>query len=152
MCKVIWDTLHPLYLKSPSTKQDWLHIVNGFETRWNFPHCLRALDGKHITIQASAKSGSLFFNYKKQFSIVLLAACDSQCRFTMVDIGAYGSGSDGGIFNKSIFGTNFEQHQFNIPDAAVLDEISNIEIPYFLVADKAFPLRQYITRPYGGKI
>ncbi|XP_050516394.1 uncharacterized protein LOC126891256 [Diabrotica virgifera virgifera] len=151
MCMVLWDTLNPLYLKSLSTKQDWLHIVNGFKTRWNFPHCLGALDGKHVTIQAPAKSGSLFFNYKKQFSIVLLAVCDSQYRFTLVDIGPYGSQSDGGIFKESVFGTRFEQQEFNILDPEVLDETSNIEMPYFLVADEAFPLRQYIIRPYGGE-
>ncbi|XP_050516215.1 putative uncharacterized protein DDB_G0288537 [Diabrotica virgifera virgifera] len=129
MCMVLWDTLHPLYLKSLSTKQDWLHIVNGFKTRWNFPHCLGAFDGKHVTIQAPAKSGSLFFNYKKQFSIVLLAVCDSQYRFTLVDIGAYGSQSDGGIFKESVFGTRFEQQAFNILDPEVLDETFNIEMP-----------------------
>ncbi|XP_050516527.1 uncharacterized protein LOC126891395 [Diabrotica virgifera virgifera] len=139
MCLVLWDTLHPLYLKFPSTKQDWLHIVSGFQTRWNFSHCLGALAGKQVTIQVPSISGSLFFNYTKQFSIVLLAACDSPYRFTMVDIGGYRSQSDGGIFKESIFGTRFEQQEFNIPDPEVLDETSNVEIPYFLVSDEAFP-------------
>lgn len=63
--RAIWDVISPEYLKSPSTEEGWLTIASGFESRWNFPHCLCALDGKHIHVQAPAKSGSLYFNYKK---------------------------------------------------------------------------------------
>lgn len=90
-CQTIWTVLSPLYLKTPSSYEEWEKISRGFWENWNFPHCLGALDGKHVNIQAPPKSGSLFFNYKKTFSIVLLAACDSTYKFTFVDIGAYGS-------------------------------------------------------------
>lgn len=149
-CEAIWDILNPQYLKSPETEQDWLNIVTGFEKKWNIPHCLGALDGKHVNIQAPAKSGSIFYNYKKTFSIVLLAACDYRYRFTMVDIGAYGSQSDGGIFKHSIFGQRLENNEFNVPSKAMLPG-TNQEMPYFLVADEAFPLKHYIMRPYPGK-
>ncbi|OXU17516.1 hypothetical protein TSAR_005613 [Trichomalopsis sarcophagae] len=48
-------------------------------------------------------SGALFFNYKKFYSIVLLAACNHRYEFTLVDVGAYGSESDGGILARSEF-------------------------------------------------
>lgn len=148
-CKAIWDTLQPIYLKSPSSQQEWLDVAKGFKERWDFPHCLGALDGKHVSLQAPHHSGSLYYNYKKYFSIVLLAACDSKYRFIMVDIGAYGSQSDGGIFCNSAFGAKFDEDNFNVPSAENLSG-SDISMPYFLVADAAFPLKKYIMRPYGG--
>lgn len=44
----------------------WKKIAEDFHNKWNYPNCLGALDGKHIKIQASAKSGSLYYNYKKK--------------------------------------------------------------------------------------
>ena len=65
----------------------WLDIATKFDNKWNFPHCLGAIDGKHIIIQAPPRSGSTFFNYKKSFSIVLLAVCNDNYEFALADIG-----------------------------------------------------------------
>jgi len=44
-------------------------IALDFEYLWKFPHCLGAIDGKHVLLQVPANSGSLYFNYKKTFSL-----------------------------------------------------------------------------------
>ena len=86
MCDIIWSGLQPTLMPQP-TKENWQHIESGFSTRWNFPNCVGALDGKHVVMTAPAKSGSLFHNYKGTFFIVLMALVDSSYRFTFVDIG-----------------------------------------------------------------
>ncbi len=88
--EVMWDVLSLEYMHPPSTAQDWKSIAEGFEWRWQFPHCCGALDSKHCIIQAPSHSGSLYWNYKKSFSIVLLALVDSKYRFIIVNVGAAG--------------------------------------------------------------
>ena len=78
-CGAIWDELCSRgYLDVPDTELKWRKIAGEFETRWNFPHCLGAIDGKHIIMQSPACSGSEYFNYKKTRSIVLLAICNGR--------------------------------------------------------------------------
>lgn len=71
-CEIIANILGAEYLKLP-TLSEWKDINTGYWQNWNFPNTIGAIDGKHIEIQAPAKSGSLYFNYKKNFSIVLMA-------------------------------------------------------------------------------
>ena len=57
-CDAIWEALSPEYLCTPKNCEDWRRISNGFETAWNFPHCLGAIHGKHVMMQAPSNSGS----------------------------------------------------------------------------------------------
>lgn len=78
-----------------------MNISNDFMDLWNFPHAVGAFDGKHIVMQSPFNSGSEFYNYQSQFSIVLLAVVDAKYNFIYVHIGAQGRISDGGVFKAS---------------------------------------------------
>ena len=63
-------------------------------------------------MQVPANSGSNFYNYKGTFSIILLAVCDAQYCFTLLDIGDIGRQSDGGVLANSAFGQSLESGSF----------------------------------------
>jgi len=139
-CKALWARLQPIYLKTPSTKEEWLEISHGFNQAWNFPNCLGAIDGKHCTIQAPPNSGSEYFNYKKSFSLVLMALCDSQYRFTYVDTGMAGRWSDGGTFDNCSLNHALSEGMLNMPDPTCLPgSLSQFELTngyHFIVTAK----------------
>ena len=108
------------------------------------------LDGKHIVMQAPPKSCSQFFNYKGTFSIVLMALVDDYYRFTYVDIGDYGSNSDGAVFKNCAFGQAFMNNEFDVPAPISLPNYpANGSVPYCFVADEAFPLHCDLMRPFA---
>ena len=104
----------------PPNEDTWKQIEFGFRTCWNFPNCVGAIDGKHIALQAPANNGSLYFNYKNHFSVVLMALVDHAYKFIFVDVGNYGSNSDLGIFKHSAFGLKFMAEDLQIPDRKML--------------------------------
>ena len=149
-CSAIWDVLCTEFVKAPSTAEDWRGISFQFAQIWNFPNCIGAIDGKHIVMQAPARSGSLYYNYKGSHSIVLMAACDAHYRFTLMDIGNCGRHSDGGVFANSEFGQAIESGALSIPPPIALPGTTT-EALFVFVADEAFPLRTDMLRPYPGR-
>jgi hypothetical protein len=107
---------------------------------WNFPNCIGAVDGKHVNIEAPTNSGSVYFNYKKTFSAILLVLVDANYNFIMTDVGSFRRSSDGGIFSHSALGKRMENSSLNIPPDSCLPG-TNIEAPFFIVGDGVFPLK-----------
>ena len=94
-CEAIWNNLSPIKLPQP-TEEEWKKKGEEFYSLWQFPNCIGAIDGKHIEIQAPHNSGSLFFNHKTTFSVVLSALIDANYKFITTDVGGYGKSSDEG--------------------------------------------------------
>lgn len=69
-CQALWQCLVPNYVKKPGSPSEWASVADDFHRLWNFPNCVGAMDGKHITIECPLLSGSTHFNYKHTFSKV----------------------------------------------------------------------------------
>lgn len=127
----------------------WCDIANGFMTRSNFPHCVGAIDGKHVRLIKPAHSASLFYNYKNYFSVVLLAVCDSNYKFLYIDVGSYGREGDSTVLSRSTFGKKLQEGTFNLPKSEkVLDSL--IPLPYVFIGDEAFGISTHLMRAYAG--
>ncbi|XP_065297969.1 uncharacterized protein [Dermacentor albipictus] len=130
-CNVLREVLSPVYMKPP-TEEEWRDVASGFGSRWQFPNCLGAVDGKHST-----------------HSIVLMAVAGSQYLFRIIDVGAPGRFSDGGIFKSSPIVKRLHQGKLNLPRAAKLPGSDRV-CPHVFVGDEAFQLRPDFMRPLPG--
>ena len=103
------------------------------------------MDGKHIVLKQPKNSGSYYFNYKGTFSLVLLAIVDANYKFLYVDVGCNGRISDGGVFRNSSFSTAMERNVLGIPPPRM---VGSTVLPYVIVGDDAFPLKENLMKPY----
>lgn len=131
----------------PQTPEEWLNIEEGFKKK--FPHCVGAIDGKHIVLENPIAAGSQYYNYKSAFSIVLLALVDHDYNFVYVDIGAPGRISDGGVFRNSSLWRQLISNDLNLPPACPLPGRA-LNVPYVFVGDGAFALSSNVMKPYAG--
>lgn len=143
----LWDVLSGRHMPVPS-QNDFRRIADDFYKLWNFPNCVGALDGKHIRLRCPSNSGSMFFNYKGYFSIVLQALVDANYRFISIDVGGYGKQSDGGTFKASPLYKKLSEGTLNLPDSNQLPN-SNLIMPYVMIADEAYPLMKNLLKPYS---
>ncbi|KAL8602548.1 hypothetical protein ACOMHN_062336 [Nucella lapillus] len=153
VCAVLWSRLSPIYLNAEAqTAEDWQLLAANFEHEWNFPNCVGALDGKHVVMKAPDNSGSLFYNYKGAFSIVLLSLVDANYHFVVIDVGSFGKNLDGGVFANSNLGKRLERNELSLPEDTCLPDAAHLgPVPHVIVGDAAFPLHKHIMRPYPGR-
>ena len=97
VCEALYNLLRNEYLQTPSSNQHWEQIGEEFESKWQFPHEVGAINGKLINMRAPPNSGPEYFNYTKQFSIFLLAVANANVKFISFDLGPPGSQSDGEV-------------------------------------------------------
>ncbi|XP_064100879.1 putative nuclease HARBI1 [Macrobrachium nipponense] len=121
VCQPIIDIYKPEVMKCPKTPEECNVVPKRFASKWNYFNCVGALDGKHITIKKPKGGGSLYFNYKKFHSIVLMALSDAKA-----------------IANNR---AGLPQDR-NLPND---DE----PIPFHIVDDDAFALNTWLMKPYS---
>lgn len=139
-------------LQMPSTTYEWNAVAEDFMQLWNMPNCVGAIDGKLVHIQRPVKCGCQYFNYKRSFSVNMMAVVDAKYRFLYVTVGAQGSANDASVFSESKFGEALyhSANPLSLPDPKVIPN-TDIEIPMFFVADEAYPLKTFLMKPFSAR-
>uniref|UniRef100_A0A915DU80 DDE Tnp4 domain-containing protein n=1 Tax=Ditylenchus dipsaci TaxID=166011 RepID=A0A915DU80_9BILA len=119
------------YLPTP-TRQTWERSAERFNRLRQFPKTLGAIDKKHIAIVKPEHSGAAFFNYKKFYSIVLLAIADAESRFLMVDI------------------SSPLRHSLGSPEAA-LPPNEEGSLPFIFLRDGGFGCTDLVLTPFTDR-
>lgn len=79
-----------------------------------------------------------------------MAVVNHKYEFIMVDIGAQGRQSDGGVFRNSLIGRKLVEKSLKIPPPQIVSD-GRDPLPFVIVGDEAFPLLENLMRPYPGK-
>ncbi|KAK3786319.1 hypothetical protein RRG08_057696 [Elysia crispata] len=58
---ILWDELQSQHMPEPTEVVIKTTAVDFFDA-WDFPHCVEAIDGKHVRVRCPANSGSMFYN------------------------------------------------------------------------------------------
>lgn len=109
--------------------------------------CIGTMDGKHVKIMPPPRTGTLFSNYKGDFSIPVLAVVSAYLRFVYINVGTNERIGDSRVQTK--FKKGIDSDSLNIPRPDILLGI-NVEVPFVLVENDAFPLTHYIMKPFSG--
>jgi hypothetical protein len=122
-------------------------------TKWNYPNCCGAIDGKHIAIISPPHSGSLYQNYKGFKSIVLKAIAGPNYEVLMFDIGKYRRQSDSCIWASSDLRKAFRRHKLALPPPCTLplSEEESLIHPINLMGDDAFELTEDMMKKFPGR-
>ncbi|XP_024869627.1 uncharacterized protein LOC112453240 isoform X2 [Temnothorax curvispinosus] len=43
-CQALWNNLSSIVLPADLSEDKWLTVANNFADKWNFPHCIGAID------------------------------------------------------------------------------------------------------------
>ena len=115
VCSKIYETFKGQFLQLPNTAEEREIIEHETRRLWQFPNCIGAANGKHVTILQLSNSGSEFYNYKGFFSIVFLAIVDYNYKFIFADVGCQGRISDGGVYRNSFFYKATQENLLDLP-------------------------------------
>jgi len=150
VCDALVEEFGQEVIAAPTTPEEWQPIADQFSQRWQFHHCLGALDGKHIAIKKPNNAGSVYYNYKGFHSIILFALVDADYKFVWIEVGNNGASSDAQIWNRCSLKKYIVDGRIGFPAPTPLPG-DDQDMPYFLIGDDAFALETFLMKPFSRR-
>ncbi|XP_047477243.1 protein ALP1-like [Penaeus chinensis] len=149
VCNAVHLVLKDDYLKLPNTSDEWQLVAGDFSSNWNFPMCIGAIDGKRFLVQ-SQNTGPEYCEYKGYHGIIMVALVDANYKFLYVAAEAQGQANAAGFWDHCKLKEYLDKNMLHFPPAAALPSVKE-EVPYVILGDDAFPLEDYLMKPYPGQ-
>ena len=147
-CKAIFDVLFSEYVTFPKGRQ-LEETIRGFETRWQIPQCAGAIDGSHIPVSVPVNLHTDYYNRKGWYSMLVQAVVNYNYTITDVNIGWPGSVHDARVFVHS--GLYQKATAGELLPQAFAKDISGVQVPPYLIADAAYPLKTWLMKPFPDR-
>ena len=81
-----------------------------------------------------------------------MALVDADYKFRYIDVGAVGAESDAGVFALGRLSSLFESEMANLPPPEpIIGDPSQRPLPYYILGDDAFALREWMIKPYPSR-
>ncbi|XP_055709000.1 uncharacterized protein LOC129805246 [Phlebotomus papatasi] len=116
-----------------------------FKKMCGLPQIIAAVDGSHIPILPPEEGRKDFMNRKNYGSIILQGTVDHNIKFIHVSVKFPGSCHDAFAFKNSSL---FLRHDELIPESNF--QLNNVNIPYIIVGDPAYPLLPWLMKDFYG--
>ena len=148
-CDALYAALARDYFRTPDTQEEWKDISEKFASKWHFPNGIGAIDGKRIVIQQPANSGSHYYDYKGNNSIILLAVFGPDYECLWASVGTNGRSSDAAIWQKADLKVALQNpdNPLQLPNPKALPG-RKMKVPYVLTGDDAFSLTRFLMKPF----
>ena len=134
-------------LNFETLRKKWLEIYRKFEQRWNYPHVLGAIYGKHVRIIKPNNGGSYFYSYKYTHSIILFAKTGLEYECLYADLGSNDRVNDSGIWNKCSLNQAIDDGSLKLLEDEYLT--NDCKLPYVFLGDDVFALKEFMMKPYS---
>ncbi|KAE8894593.1 hypothetical protein PF003_g21209 [Phytophthora fragariae] len=120
-----------------------------FASECGVPQIVGCIDGSHIPIAKPTENGTMFYNRKCWYSIVLQAVVDWRGRFCDLDCKWPGRVGDSRVFRNSELARCFPTISAEAETVSILTGAESCaRIPYFLLGDSGYQNMQYMVTTF----
>ena len=132
----------------PKTEDEFKEKILYMEELWQFPFSWAAVDGCHIPVKCppgGSEARKEYHNFKKFYSIVLMALVDAKYRFIWGSCGFPGNSHDSIILQSTTLWSDIKDGKL-LPNSCQREQ--NAFIPPLILGDSAFPFESFLMKPY----